>query len=140
MTAVYIDSSALVKLVVPEAETASLLAVLQDHEEWLAAIVSVTEVMRATRRWVSNVGLKGRAATARINRAEEVLRSVALVDIDLSAVFRAGATEPVQLRSLDALHLAVALDLAAELDAFVTYDHRLAAAARTAGLTVVSPA
>ncbi len=43
------------------------------------------------------------------------------------------------LRTLDAIHLASALDMGADLEAFVTYDARLAAAARDAGLTVVSP-
>jgi len=47
---------------------------------------------------------------------------------------------PAGLRSLDAIHLASALTLGDELDAFVTYDARQADAARAAGLTVESPA
>lgn len=124
---------------VPETETAALHAELLNHDEWLAAIVCVTEVMRATNRWVTAAGVKGRAATARVNRAEEVLRSVALIDVDRAAVWRSGEVEPLELRSLDAIHLATALDLAADLEAFVTYDIRLAAAAREAGLSVLSP-
>jgi uncharacterized protein len=99
----------------------------------------VTEVMRATHRWVIAAGVQGRAAAARVHRAEEVLRSVALIDIDLATAARAGQVEPAALRSLDAIHLATAIDLAADLEAFVTYDQRLAAGARTAGLSVLSP-
>jgi len=96
-------------------------------------------VLRATHRWVTAAGIRGRAATARVNRAEEVLRLVALIDVDPATVWRAGTIEPSDLRSLDAIHLATAIDLASDLDGFVTYDLRLAAAARTAGLTVLSP-
>ena len=95
--------------------------------------------MRATHRWVTAAELRGRAAAARVSRAEEVLRSVALIDVDRAAVWRAGNVEPSELRSLDAIHLASAIDLASDLDGFVTYDLRLAAAARIAGLTVLSP-
>ena len=126
-------------MVVPEAESAALQAELINHDEWLAAIVCVTEVMRATHRWVTAAGVRGRAAAARVTRAEEVLRSVALIDVDRAAVWRAGNVEPSELRSLDAIHLASAIDLASDLDGFVTYDLRLAAAARTAGLTVLTP-
>ena len=99
----------------------------------------VTEVMRATHRWVAAAGVRGRAAAARVERAEEVLRSVALIDVDGAAVWRAGELEPRELRSLDAIHLATAIDLAADLEGLVTYDMRLAAAARTAGLAVLTP-
>lgn len=52
----------------------------------------------------------------------------------------AATVGPSSLRTLDAIHLATALGLGAELDAFVTYDNRLAEAARSLGLPVVSPA
>lgn len=44
------------------------------------------------------------------------------------------------MRTLDALHLASALTLADQLDALVTYDHRLADAATAAGVSVAAPA
>ena len=116
-----------------------LQAELRKHGEWLAAIVCVTEVMRATHFWVTAAGVRGRAAAARLNRAEEVLRLVALIDVDPATVWRAGKVKPSELRSLDAIHLATANDLRPDLDGFVTYDLRLAAAARTAGLPVLSP-
>jgi predicted nucleic acid-binding protein len=64
---------------------------------------------------------------------------VTVIDLDPSIASRAGVIEPVALRSLDAIHLASALELGDELDAFVTYDARQADAARELGLSVVSP-
>jgi len=43
------------------------------------------------------------------------------------------------LRNLDAIHLAVALDLGDDLDGIVTYDDRLAAAAEGLGVAVIAP-
>ena len=64
---------------------------------------------------------------------------VTVIDLDPSIASRAGVIEPVGLRSLDAIHLASAVELGAEMDAFVTYDARQATAARELGLSVVSP-
>lgn len=52
----------------------------------------------------------------------------------------AGDLAPFSLRTLDAIHLASALARGPELDAFLTYDDRLAEAARSLGLPVVRPA
>lgn len=127
------------KLVVLEAESSVLEAELRKHDEWLSAIVCVTEVMRATKRWIVVAGITGGAANARFDRAAEVLRSVALIDVDGPSAWRAGAVDPAELRTLDAIHLATAIDLSADLEAFVTYDARLATAAGAAGLNVLSP-
>ena len=62
-----------------------------------------------------------------------------MIDVSPLILSRAARLEPPALRTLDAVHLASALELGADLEAFVTYDARLAAAARGAGLTVVSP-
>ena len=48
--------------------------------------------------------------------------------------------EPEALRSLDAIHLATAERLGADLGGLITYDDRLAHAARRLGLRVSSPA
>jgi predicted nucleic acid-binding protein len=62
------------------------------------------------------------------------------IELDADIAARASGLHPPRLRSLDAVHLASALTLEPELDAFVTYDDRQAAAARGAGLVVESPA
>lgn len=53
---------------------------------------------------------------------------------------RAGALQPAQIRTLDAIHLASAELVADEIGAFVTYDFRVADAARALGLRVAAPA
>jgi len=126
----YLDTSALVKLVVAEAETQAL-------QDWLAegsrqpvtCDLARTELMRAVRR----------AAPERAVRAKQVLDTLTLLQLTPSLFERAGRLEPADLRSLDALHLVAALDLGDELQGFVTYDQRLGDAAQSAGITVLSP-
>ncbi len=74
-----------------------------------------------------------------VRRAEQVLAALYLVPPDEKILERASLLDPLSLRSLDALHLATALTLAPDLDAFVAYDAALLAAARAAGLTVAIP-
>ena len=128
--AFYLDTSALVKLVVGEAETGAL-------REWLAATerdpvssdLARTELLRAVRR----------AAPDRLVSARAVLDGVTLLELTTAIFEVAGRLDPAVLRSLDALHVAAALELGDELDGVVTYDERLAAAATANGISVVSP-
>ena len=69
-----------------------------------------------------------------------VLSGLQFIELGADTTELAGSLAPARLRSLDAIHLASALAVAPELDAFVTYDARLADAARAAGLEVVVPA
>jgi predicted nucleic acid-binding protein len=71
-----------------------------------------------------------------IDRLRDGLVAIALDD-EVRQI--AAALDPLPLRTLDAIHLATALSLAAELDRIVTYDARLAEAAEHAGLPVVAP-
>lgn len=126
----YLDTSALVKLVVAEAQSAAL-------RQWLGVIerqpvagdLARTELMRAVRR----------VAPDRALRAREVLDSITLIEISTAIVEAAARLDPTSLRSLDAIHLATALELGDDLEALVTYDDRLASAARSVGLAVVAP-
>jgi uncharacterized protein len=124
----YLDSSALVKLVAEEEESKALRDALG-----VAIVTSCnlarTEVMRAAR-------LKDRSVVA---RAREVLARVDLIQLDDELLDLAGELE-APLRSLDAIHLAAALELGDELDALVTYDARMARAAESHGLRVAAPA
>ena len=72
-------------------------------------------------------------------QAQSVVSQIAVVEPTETIRARAALLEPVTLRSLDALHLATALEIGDELDALVTYDGRMSAAAETFGLTVVAP-
>ena len=128
--AYYLDTSAAVKLVVEERGSKAL-------RRWLAAVTTPivssdllrTELFRATRR----------AAPGQVQQARAVLDSVVLVTPSTDVFEHAGILEPDVLRSLDALHLAAALDLGDDLDGIVTYDDRLAAAAAALGIAVVAP-
>lgn len=127
---VYLDSSALVKLVVTEPETAALRRYLRAHPERVSSALARVEVCRALRR--------AGATEATLRRADQVLGRIALVAMDDPLLRAAAALSPSGLRSLDAVHLATALSLDG-LDAVVTYDRRLDAAAAQTGLVVASP-
>lgn len=122
----YLDASALVKLVAWEAETDALRAELANWPRRASSIVSGVEVRQATRR----LGVP-------MSRAEAVLDSVASVALGQSMVVRAGQLD--ELRALDAIHLAAALSLGPDLGALAAYDHRLERAARAAGVPVLAP-
>jgi predicted nucleic acid-binding protein len=80
------------------------------------------------------------AGAAIRERATDVLDRIALLALDRRVVDRAAALHPPALRSIDAIHLATALSVAEDLDGLVTYDERLAAAARRARIEVWGPA
>ncbi len=126
----YIDSSAFVKLISLEPETDALLAWLGTHRPTLfAGELLRTEVIRAVRRFDPGA-LVG---------AKELLQTVNLLAMPSMTFARAAELDPRILRSLDALHLASALDLGDDLDVLVTYDDRLAEACALHGVAVVAP-
>lgn len=124
----YLDSSAIVKLVAREPETPELVEVVRADPEVVSSALAWTEVIRAARR-----------ARGRIARAEEVLEGIALVPIDDGIIRGAADLAPVGLRTLDALHIATALSLGEDVASLVTYDDRLAEAAAIAGIEVIAP-
>ncbi len=127
----YLDTSALVKLVVAEAETPVLLAWLAGRPgQPTSSDIARTELLRVVRR----------TAPDRLERARRVLDSVTLIKLATETFEEAGRLAPATMRSLDALHLATALRLGDELDTVVTYDDRLAEAARLNGASAVGPA
>jgi predicted nucleic acid-binding protein len=128
----YLDSSALVKLVVLEPESAALREFLGTHALRLSSALAEVEVPRALRR--AGYG----AAEGR--RASDVLARIALIEVDRQVLRRAAALAPPGLRSLDAIHLATALSLGQDLAGIVTYDQRLSDAAVGADLAVWAPA
>lgn len=124
------DSSALVKLVVEEPESAALRELLgRDADQLTSAIVEV-EVVRAVRRVVPEL----------LARARRVVAQIAIVELSDAIRARAAVLEPRTLRSLDAVHLATALAIGDDLDGLVTYDRRMSAAAEDLGLVVSAPA
>ncbi|HBL27773.1 MAG TPA: VapC toxin family PIN domain ribonuclease [Acidobacteria bacterium] len=127
----YLDSSALVKLVLPEAETEALLASLSSWRSCVSSELARVEVTRAVRRATSHPAAE--------RRAEEVLAGLHLLRIDGDVLGAAARLEPRIVRSLDAIHLASALSLGADLGAIAVYDSNLATAAAGHGLRVLAP-
>jgi uncharacterized protein len=125
----YVDSSALVKLVVPEPETKALRDFLRSWPERVSSVVARIEVERVARR------IGGGA----IRRARTVVSRIALVDLDDEVVETAAALKPPTLRTLDAIHLATALSLRTDLGAVCAYDARLAGAAAFQAIEVLGP-
>lgn len=128
----YLDSSALVKLVLPEAETRPLRDCLASWPQRITSELSRVEVLRAARRATAGPEVE--------QRAEEVLAGVHLLTIDSEILERAARLEPRILRSLDAVHLASALSLGGDLAGMVIYDSLLASAASALGVHVLAPA
>lgn len=124
----YLDSSAIVKLVAAEPETPDLVQAVRVDPEVVSSALAWTEVVRAIRR-----------AGARVSRAEEILEGIALIPIDEGILRGAAELSPRALRALDAIHLATAVSLGSDVAALVTYDARLASAASAAGLEVRAP-
>ena len=127
----YLDSSALVKLVATEAETAALRSFLGGWPDRVSSALARVEVLRAVRRMGASAPVRRRAA--------RVLARVALVRIDEAVLAAAVRLRPAELRTVDAIHLATAQTLD-DLAGIVTYDTRLARAASRLGVAIWSPA
>ena len=126
---VYLDSSALVKLVIDEGETPALRQYLTARPAQASSALAKVELVR-------NVRPYGDLAMIRARRLLQQLRLIAVDDALLDDAARiAGPT----LRTLDAIHVAAARAILLDLEALVTYDRRMAEAARALGIEVASP-
>lgn len=126
---VYLDASAMVKLVVEEKESAALNAWLGVGRSKVSCALVRVEVGRAVAR-------EGRMA---VSRARRLLDRVDLIVLDDELLDLAAELDG-PLRSLDAIHVAAALELGDRLEVLVTYDGQMRRAAEALGLSVASPA
>ncbi len=126
---VYLDSSAIVKLVVDETESDVLRRYLSRRPERVSCALARVEVVRAVRP-------HGTAAT---KRARQLLDHVDIIHLDDDLLDAAAMLDIEAIRSLDAIHIASGLALGDELSVLVTYDRRMAEAAKLVGLQVESP-
>jgi uncharacterized protein len=126
---VYLDSSALVKLVIPEPETAALRTELETWDRYVSSALVQTEVVRAC----------ARVSSAARRVAERVVASVDLIAIDDEVLTRAARLKPLELGTLDALHVASAQMLGTALGTVIAYDARLLQGARAVKLTTAEP-
>jgi hypothetical protein len=128
---IYFDSSAFVKLVWQESESAALADYVQEYSdhEHVSSSLLVIEVRRAALR----------DGGQQLPRIDIALDRIGLIDIGHGVLEVASRIPEPSLRSLDAIHLATALILGTALEAFITYDARLASAATANGITAVAP-
>jgi predicted nucleic acid-binding protein len=128
--AIYLDSSAIVKLAVTEKESAALRRYLRRRAPVVVSALARTEVARA----LLPLG------SAAVERGHDVLSRIELIRVSDRILLDAGSLLPAQLRSLDAIHLATMRQLGGSLRRVVTYDSRMAAAVSAMGMTAVAPA
>lgn len=128
---IYIDTSALVKLLFEEPESLALSEWLTSRDDVakVSSNLSTVELLRTCQRIDDGA----------LDDARRLLGGIDLLPLDHVVVEQAASISPRELRSLDAIHLASAVSLRAELSDFVAYDLRLCSAATAAGLQVVSP-
>lgn len=127
---VYLDSSAVMKLVFEERETQALAEFLRAWPNRTSSALARVEVMVSVRR-VHDEDIH--------REALNILSGINLVHPDQGMFAAASATDSPVVRALDAIHLATAVSLGHELAGMVVYDLRLAEAARHAGITVWAP-
>lgn len=131
MSLYYIDTSAALKLLAEESHSRAFAAFYDDSAgaSWVSSTLLRIEVIRAV----------SRVMPAALPDARALLLAFDYVSID-DEVVDAAMNEPDRmLRSLDAIHLATARVLGPDLDGLATYDDRLAAAAKDAGIPVIDP-
>jgi predicted nucleic acid-binding protein len=127
----YADTSAVIKLLAEESHSRAFAAFYDAHAdaEWVSSALLRIEVTRTVTR----------AVPALLPDARDLLLAFSFVAID-DEIVEGAMNEPDRgLRSLDAIHLATARALGADMDAIVSYDDRLLKAATDAGLPVTSP-
>jgi uncharacterized protein len=129
MAATYLDSSAIVKLAVREAESVALRRFLRRRRPLVTSSLARTEVLRALLPAGDDAVAAGR----------QVLTRLDLIRVSNRVLDEAAALLPIRIRSLDAIHLATAGQLRQDLGALVSYDDRMAEAARHVGHRVVAP-
>lgn len=127
---IYVDSSALVKLVLAEPESPALDRHLAGADARVSCSFAYVELIRTARK----------RSPAAVERARGLLERIHLIAIDTPVLAAAADLEDDRLRSLDAVHVAAALSLEDDLAELITYDHRMAGAAERLGLAVIAPA
>jgi len=132
----YVDTSALLKLLVREAESTAIERELMQWPSLATSMITEVELPRAVAR-------------AREDRPDTVidgslilqgvLASAAMIDLSEDIVAGARSVAPVHVGALDAIHIASALSLGQELAGVATYDNRMADALTDLGIDVIAP-
>ena len=129
MAGVYVDTSALGRVLLGEPDAPAIVRELASFEQHVASRLLRVELRRLAVREDA------------LQAADALLNGIALLPVDETTLTAAETVAPTTVGTLDAIHLATALRLldAKLLDALMTYDARLADGAREHGLAVVAP-
>lgn len=127
---VYVETSAAAKLLVEEPESGALSEYLDDLAADDVALVSAMLLETELRRLAVRLGLSQVAVSDLLDRFD-------LIELDRSLYTEAGLLPGPHLRSLDALHTAVAVRIGA--DSMIAYDVRQSDSARSVGMRVIAP-
>ncbi len=129
MSLLYVDTSAFLKLFVVEPGSEAMLELSLAHQGKLASSDLLVAETLGT--------LNGRELD--LSDAKAALRAVHLMPIRRDILHEAAELSKFGLRTLDGIHLATALSVKSNLDAFITFDHKLAEVAQQLGLRVLEP-
>ena len=128
MRDIYIDSSAILKLILKEAESEAIVAI--SRARFITSEVSRVEVTRAVLRYEPKA----------LKVAEQVLKNINFVKIDSQTLVQAERLpERINIRALDAIHIAVASKMGLRINTVLTYDKLMAKAAKELGFAVLAP-
>ena len=128
MRDIYIDSSAILKLILKEAESEAIVSI--SRARFITSEVSRVEVTRAVLRYEPKA----------LKVAEQVLRNINFVKIDSQTLVQAERLpDRINIRALDAIHIAVASKMGLRISSVLTYDKQMAKAAKALGFEVLSP-
>jgi len=129
MAGLYLDTSALGRILLAEPEAGAIRAAFANYDAWWSSELLVVEM----RRLAAREGL--------LDAAERLLAGVALLPVDGAALQRASRLKPVDVRALDAIHLeaAVALKDRDAIGTVLTYDRQLQRGCRHHELLVEAP-
>jgi predicted nucleic acid-binding protein len=142
---IYVDSCALVKLIVVEKESAALSTAISGRRaDLVTSELALTEVVRTVRRSGFDDQRRARIDPAvleeRLTEAAGLLDEIDLIVLDTATLLNAAIYEDdPHVGTLDAIHLVSAREIESDLESFITYDRRLAHAAKAAGLPLLQP-
>ena len=126
----YLDTSAAIKLLFNEPESQAMRRWVEEAEGRVASSDLLhAELMRAT----------ARIDMDKLEDAQAIIRDLYMMRLSSGVYRRAGNLGPTEMRTLDALHLAAAMELGGDLEGIVTYDVRMAKGAESLGIEVVGP-
>jgi predicted nucleic acid-binding protein len=130
MAGLYVDTSALGRVLLAEPDAASIQASLAGYEESWSSSLLTLELGRLARRH------------GKTDFALQLLEGLSLCTVTEERLRVAAAIQPLEVRSLDAIHLGAAVELRdAELvSAVLTFDKQFIAGCVHHGIEVIKPA